>query len=126
MTRHIHQAHTHCKHLKKAVFVLAVMTSASAMAATPATAADEARAADQDGRQLTESQAPVDQYEAIKWRNCSVKHPVAQSPVRKTSRFKTASAITRTDTGKVFKHDYERLLVPVGSSKNTTMIWLAD
>ena len=126
MTRHIHQTHTHCKHLKKAVLVLAVLTSANALAATPATAADEAGAANQDGRQLTENQAPVDPYEAIKWRNCSVKHPVAQSPVHKTSRFKTASAITRTDTGKVFKQDYERLLVPVGSSKNSTMIWLAN
>jgi len=126
MTHQIDKARTHCNTLKRAVFLLAVMTSVNALAATPAKVADEAGVAGQDGRQATENQAPVDPYEAIKWRNCSVKNPVAHSPVHTTSRFRTASNITRADTQKVFKQDYERLLVPVGSAKNTQMIWLAN
>ncbi|MFC1720456.1 hypothetical protein ACFL00_04880 [Pseudomonadota bacterium] len=126
MTYQIHKGHTHCKTLKRAVFLLAVMTSVNALAATPVATTDEATVVGNSGGQVTVNQAPTDPYEAIKWRNCSVKNPVAHNPVHNTSRFRTASNITRADTQKVFKQDYERLLVPVGSAKNTQMIWLAD
>jgi len=126
MNHPIHKAHTHCKNLKHAVFVLAVLTSVNALAATPIKAADGAGVAGLDGRQVTMNQAPVDPYEAIKWRNSTGKSQVAQNPAHKSSRFRTSGNITRADTRKVFKQDYERILAPVGSSKNTKMIWLAD
>jgi hypothetical protein len=126
MTRPIHKAHTHCKNLKQAVFVLAVLTSLNALAATPPKTAEATGVADLHGRQVTMNPAPVDPYEAIKWRNSTGKSQVAQHPVHKTSRFRTSSNITRADTRKVFKQDYERILAPVGSSKSTKMIWLAD
>lgn len=126
MTHRIHKAHTHHKYLKQAVFLLAVLTSVNALAATPVTTADETRAADNNGRQVTANQTPVDPYEAMKWRSSTGQRPAEQSPVHKTSRFRTTSNIVYSDTKKVFKQDYERLLVPVGSAKNTQMIWLAD
>jgi hypothetical protein len=126
MTHHIHKTHIHCRELRRAVFLLAVLTSMSAQAATPATTSNETAVADNNVSHVTVQQTPVDPYEAIKWRNATSKNSVQEVPVHKNSRFKTFSDPRRIDTKKVFKEDFDRVLVTVGSAKNTKMIWLAD
>jgi hypothetical protein len=122
MRHTIHTASIRRSSLKQTVFVLALLAAVNAVAATPdsGTGQSAINEVQLTGNLLALNEQVVgfeqaDPYEAIK----------RKSSARKNATYSTTSKARPVDSERVFKDDYERLLVKVGSAKNTEMIWLS-
>jgi len=122
MKHTIHTVSIRRNSLKQAVFVLALLAAVDAFAASPdngtgQTATNEIQLTG-DLLAMNEQIVAIDRvdpYEAIKTKRST----------RKSSTPSNAGTARYGDSERVFKDDYERLLVPVGRAKNTEMIWLS-